>query len=282
MSPFSESKSTDQPLHHPHQALIFVPMRSVGLYLLSVGIQVHVLNAMRQKFSGDMLTPPTPPTLPSPVPTPAPPPSPPSPSPTPGGSVKEHGALSVSGNKTVDDATAMGLVEDPEGREIRAAEVGVANIEPCTAPYRACVDGYRMPSTCAFPFNYSGSEYQACIPSTFRSPWCSRDSEHSTWSSWDYCIPCTEQSIIPKTGQEEAILRKIACADIVITGGNTALEPERRAFTWINGFSPDTTQATYPAFSSGKWPGTVAIAGAVHTGHLSWDTRAAEVFEWWT
>merc|ERR1719210_3198700 len=46
--------------------------------------------------------------------------------------------------------------------------------------------------------------------------------------------------------------------------------------------SPETTRTTFPAASSGKWPGTVAIAGAVHTGHLSWDTRAAEVFEWWT
>merc|ERR1712029_56240 len=33
---------------------------------------------------------------------------------------------------------------------------------------------------------------------------------------------------------------------------------------------------------AGKWPGTVAIAGAVNDGHLSWDTRAGEVFSWWT
>jgi len=38
----------------------------------------------------------------------------------------------------------------------------------------------------------------------------------------------------------------------------------------------------FPAASGGKWPGVVAIAGAVSTGLLTWDTLASEVFPWWT
>jgi len=55
-----------------------------------------------------------------------------------------------------------------------------------------------------------------------------------------------------------------------------------RVFTFINGFTPTEAKARFPVLSGGKWPGSVAIAGAVHTGHLSWGTRAAEVFDWWT
>jgi CubicO group peptidase (beta-lactamase class C family) len=34
--------------------------------------------------------------------------------------------------------------------------------------------------------------------------------------------------------------------------------------------------------SSSKFPAAVAIAGAVNDGHLSFDTKASEVFPWWT
>lgn len=48
-------------------------------------------------------------------------------------------------------------------------------------------------------------------------------------------------------------------------------------------YSRGRTMATvFPGMSSGKWPGTVAIAGVVAAGHMSFDTLAADVFTWWT
>jgi len=37
-----------------------------------------------------------------------------------------------------------------------------------------------------------------------------------------------------------------------------------------------------PGGSFGKWPVAVALAGVVEEGALDWDTRANEVFSWWT
>merc|ERR1712232_881813 len=56
----------------------------------------------------------------------------------------------------------------------------------------------------------------------------------------------------------------------------------RRTLTLINDYKQSELVVRFPAYSAGKWPGTVAIAGAVHDGFLHWDTRAGEVFSWWT
>merc|ERR1711935_877832 len=42
------------------------------------------------------------------------------------------------------------------------------------------------------------------------------------------------------------------------------------------------TENVFPAFSAGKMPSTVAIAAVVNDGYMTWDTKAKDVFDWWT
>jgi len=176
----------------------------------------------------------------------------------------------------------IGFVDDPEAEEMRAEEAGSFSWKPCSSTYYPCRNGYRMASACVSSFLYNGNQYDECAPSVIGgTPWCSSDSTYSYWwKSGQRCLPCTEQSELPEDTVWKALAQDFACTPIVITGGSIARG--QRDFTFINGFTPIEAQARFPAFSGGKWPGTVAIAGAVHSGHLSWDTRAADVFDWWT
>ena len=42
-----------------------------------------------------------------------------------------------------------------------------------------------------------------------------------------------------------------------------------------------TLQKVLPLASSSKFPAALAIADVVQNGHLSFDTRVADVFAWW-
>jgi len=188
----------------------------------------------------------------------------------------------LRGSTEMLEVAGFGFMDEPEEGEVRAEERGNMLFKPCTSAYRPCRNGYRMPSACAFPFKYNGVEYNECVPSSFgKDPWCSSSSTYRWWLIHGRrCVPCTEQSDLPEDATWKTIAKDFACVPVVITGGSMATR--HRVFTYVNKFTPTEAQARFPLFSGGKWPGSVAIAGAVHTGHLSWDTRANAVFDWWT
>jgi CubicO group peptidase (beta-lactamase class C family) len=71
-------------------------------------------------------------------------------------------------------------------------------------------------------------------------------------------------------------LESIRCLYAIATSGNAT----ERVLTFENG--GPAQQNVFPAFSAGKWVATVALAGVIHDGHMTWDTKASDVFDWWS
>lgn len=72
------------------------------------------------------------------------------------------------------------------------------------------------------------------------------------------------------------VASQLSCLTFSLLVGNA----KRRTYEFENNQNR-IDRKTWMA-SAGKWPTAVAIAGAVRSGHLNWDTRANEVFDWWT
>ena len=66
------------------------------------------------------------------------------------------------------------------------------------------------------------------------------------------------------------------CSGFAFTAGDAA----GRKFSFSKG--KIHTSKLLPMASASKFPAATAIAGAVADGHLSFDTRVADVFPWWT
>jgi|EP00927_Polykrikos_kofoidii_P075244 CubicO group peptidase (beta-lactamase class C family) len=141
----------------------------------------------------------------------------------------------------------------------------------------ACAaDGHRPAAKCAKTWLYGSEKVTGCYDGWTKT-WCSHDETYTSGSNYSTCEPCIEAVAHDQTMDKWApAIESIRCLYAIATSGDSS---ERVLFMENGG--PGTTNV-FPVFSAGKWPATVAIAGVVHAGYMTWDTKASEVFDWWT
>jgi len=149
----------------------------------------------------------------------------------------------------------------------------------CTAMQESigCIDGYRPSDQCVLPWRMNGKEYTGCKAGLTQT-WCSHDGMYSWGSETSQCEECLE-SVGPSHIKEKWLpaMQSIRCLYAIATSGDA----NERVMTLDNGPLSGMTNV-FPAFSAGKWPATVAIVALIGEGLLYWETKAADVFDWWT
>lgn len=140
-----------------------------------------------------------------------------------------------------------------------------------------CVNGYRQHPGCKHSFMYYGTNITGCT--TLGSPngnsWCSADDTHDPWDEWQYCTACVEEAILPLKSWD-SVTAKLRCMTLDVNVGTAVGE----TYTFENAQDRTNTQSWLA--SSGKWPAAVAIGGVVNAGFLDWNTRASDIFPWWS
>lgn len=87
---------------------------------------------------------------------------------------------------------------------------------------------------------------------------------------------CLEQIDRGVKSEWDRVFQELSCVPVALLAGDA----DGRFVTFEN-YGRKTHQH-FPTFSGGKRPGAVAAARSVMVGNMTWDTKANEVFDWWT
>jgi len=131
------------------------------------------------------------------------------------------------------------------------------------------------------PFKYNGYEYSSCSTagSLLGRHWCLRKKRNFSFLNVPRrkisCDQCHETAV----GNDDLwteVSKPLRCSKVSLVAGTA------KGTKYIFENKGSKVDNVFPAASGGKWPAVVAIAGAVSTGLLTWDTLANDVFPWWT